>query len=352
MDGRRSLTADASWTPETVSGILKGPAMKAYKLALLLAFAVLPLTRDGFAADITKANAIAAGSARDISLPPPDFGGVGYVKAPAAVVGGFNGVQQTSGDDVTSGKARATSEASAHANIGDLGVEVFGFSSVDAGAGNVEIRANAGASALASWTDLATVRTRTPRRLNVLNVTFALFLDGNLDTGAGGTSGASVSLLLRDLNLQATLPGSPYNDGTWGFAQTFPGTTINNPIPDAIRLNRSVTASQPFTLGFEMKLEANSEATFIPNLSAGSGFATFTGDVSGSLHWGGIESVFDIDGNPVDDWTIESESGFDYSRPFGVPDPSGIVLAATALATALGVTQMRRRRLDDFPPRS
>jgi hypothetical protein len=57
--------------------------------------------------------------------------------------------------------------------------------------------------------------------------------------------------------------------------------------------------------------------------------------VSRSLHWGGIEMVSDQNGNPIDDWTITSESGFDYSKPFGVPEPSSILLLNIMLCTLL-----------------
>jgi hypothetical protein len=310
-----------------------------------MAFAVLPLTRKGFAAlFVTSANAAVSGFARDLSVPAPDNIGVGYVKAPNPVIGGFGGVEQTSRDEVTHGKASADSEAQAHANIGDLGVFLGGGGAADADNG-VEKKATSGGFAIASWTDRATVKTRTPRPSNGLTVNFFLFLKGSLLAGQDGTSGASIRLLLRDLNAQATLPGSPYADrGNWGSAQHFPGGgPLIFPIPTKIPLRRSVTASQPFTLGYEMKLEGSAEANFISNISAGSGEASFFGDVSGSLHWGGIESVTDDNGNPVDDWTIESDSGFDYSKPFGVPEPSSIALAAIAL----GVIQVRlRRRVD------
>jgi hypothetical protein len=60
---------------------------------------------------------------------------------------------------------------------------------------------------------------------------------------------------------------------------------------------------------------------------------------------GGIESVTDVDGNviPRDEWSIESESGFDYSRSWDeqqVPEPSNVLL----LGTALCMKALRRNR--------
>ena len=61
------------------------------------------------------------------------------------------------------------------------------------------------------------------------------------------------------------------------------------------------------------------------------GGATFVANISGSLHWGGIESLTDEFGNSIDDWTITSASGFDYSKPFGVPEPSSVALLCFAV---------------------
>ena len=74
------------------------------------------------------------------------------------------------------------------------------------------------------------------------------------------------------------------------------------------------------------------------------GVSSIEADYSATLKWGGIESVTDQFGNPIarEDWTIESESGFDYSRSFDeqqVPEPSSI-----ALVSAASCFWLRRRR--------
>lgn len=67
------------------------------------------------------------------------------------------------------------------------------------------------------------------------------------------------------------------------------------------------------------------------------------GDFSGSIHWDGVVSVTDsLTGQLIDDWTVTSLSGFDYSKPFTpeVPEPAGLTL----LLIALYVVVMARRR--------
>jgi hypothetical protein len=88
-----------------------------------------------------------------------------------------------------------------------------------------------------------------------------------------------------------------------------------------------------FSVGYEVRLDGTAGAIFgSSSLGFGPGLGDFTGDVSGSLHWGGIVSVKNaITGEVITDWTIESESGFDYSRPFGVPEPSSAALVSFGL---------------------
>lgn len=70
-----------------------------------------------------------------------------------------------------------------------------------------------------------------------------------------------------------------------------------------------------------------------------------TGDFSGSVHWDGVVSVKDVlTGDLIDDWTVTSLSGFDYSKPFtfDVPEPTGIALIMILSCTLFTV---RRRRI-------
>jgi hypothetical protein len=80
---------------------------------------------------------------------------------------------------------------------------------------------------------------------------------------------------------------------------------------------------------------------FEPNV-APAGTGTFSADVSGSLHWGGIQSVTDEFGNPINDWTITSQSGFDYSKPFSVPEPSSLLLLLMVLCARLALARSQR----------
>jgi hypothetical protein len=78
------------------------------------------------------------------------------------------------------------------------------------------------------------------------------------------------------------------------------------------------------------------------------GTALLTANFSSSLKWGGIESVTDLEGNPIprEDWTITSESGFDYSRPFDeqVPEPASLGLISLTIGLVLARSRATKKR--------
>ena len=78
------------------------------------------------------------------------------------------------------------------------------------------------------------------------------------------------------------------------------------------------------------------------DLTPGSGSAGATAVFSHTMTWGGITSVIDKDtGQPITDWTLDSASGFDYSKPFSeIPEPASICLLSLA---ALGFSSRHCR---------
>jgi hypothetical protein len=71
-----------------------------------------------------------------------------------------------------------------------------------------------------------------------------------------------------------------------------------------------------------------------------SGLAYMQGEFRHTLAWGGITRVTNaLTGEPINDWTVASDSGFDYSR--GIPEPASALLLIVGYC---GTLLVRRRR--------
>ncbi len=71
--------------------------------------------------------------------------------------------------------------------------------------------------------------------------------------------------------------------------------------------------------------------------------AKFEDNFSDTVTWGGITSVTNaVTGEPILDWKVVSQSGFDYSKPYPVPEPDTFVLLS--FAAAVLVHRQRRQK--------
>jgi hypothetical protein len=80
------------------------------------------------------------------------------------------------------------------------------------------------------------------------------------------------------------------------------------------------------------------------------GQASFDEDFSHTLTWGPVTTVTDaVTGEVIHDWTITSQSGFDYGSPVSdgspVPEPATLVLFGVGFAALAGTAAWRRRSL-------
>jgi hypothetical protein len=133
--------------------------------------------------------------------------------------------------------------------------------------------------------------------------------------------------------------GSCLNSGLCAFRDLAPINNIDTDISPPSAIVASMTTPNGLgniiTIGATLYVEARASRT---------AEAVITGYFSGSIHWGGIENVRNaLTDEPILDWTITSDSGFDYSKPFvpEVPEPSSIALLSVGLCAWLG--RARRR---------
>ena len=85
--------------------------------------------------------------------------------------------------------------------------------------------------------------------------------------------------------------------------------------------------------------------TLSTGLGADTVSAFINGDFSHTLRWGGITDFVDAEtGEPIENWTITSESGFDYAH--GVPEPWSILIISQAVCAWCFVRRRREQRCD------
>ncbi|MBA3483934.1 MAG: PEP-CTERM sorting domain-containing protein, partial [Pirellulales bacterium] len=217
--------------------------------------------------------------------------------------------------------------------VGHLGVTLLGSAASPIIPQNGE--ANSSSSAIAEWDD--DIQIFVPGHIAIRAV-FNVSLEGSLGASADGTiannigPAANARAILLDannsfLNIEPVQAFNTQNPaGGISLTQDFPKTlqvVVIPPGPD------------PFSIG--MRLEASGAAA---TSTTGGNTAGYFAEVARSIDWGGLVGVFDFfTGERLDNYTITSASGFDYTRPFGVPEPSGIVLMSILLCA----TSLRRR---------
>lgn len=235
----------------------------------------------------------------------------------------------------------ATASASARAEIGSLGI----FVQAGGSGGQNMAKGEASASAAAEWRYVAPFLSNSVASGAMVTVRSVLILEGTMNGSASGENASMFgSFRIEDLSGVAGFPAAPYDGGIWGSIHALGGAPEVQPIPGAIRITRQFRngAFNPIGFRFSLFSQATSDTIVNSTIDAKAGTAVVTADASHSLRWGGIESVVDEFGNPVTDWTLIGENGFDFSKPFPIPEPAGAVTVLVALSLT-GSRRVRRR---------
>ncbi|MDZ4755483.1 MAG: dockerin type I repeat-containing protein [Phycisphaerae bacterium] len=122
--------------------------------------------------------------------------------------------------------------------------------------------------------------------------------------------------------------------GHWGIA------TFGNPPTESLTVNDTVTFAVPFTFGtpFKLGIYANIRAGMRSSGGQG-GTSSAQTNFDEGITWGGITQVTH-DMTPIDDYTIASGSGIDWTQPIDGGDPADLdgngVVNSADLAILLG----------------
>jgi len=200
----------------------------------------------------------------------------------------------------------------------------------------------------ARWHDTAIISTGQPGR--TVHAAARLIVSGSVGADASGQATGHSSGRI-DLSLEtgdssiSTLPDPPY-DANW-FAQANDDDLhllrYEHPAPAVIPITLNLTDGQPATLDYMLTLTPTGDAGISDSTVGGTAAVSLSGNFSGTALWGGISSVTDANTNqPIQNWTISSASGFDYSRP--APEPASA--AALVLVAAARITMRPVKNLE------
>lgn len=236
------------------------------------------------------------------------------------------------------GDASMFIDVSGRARVGDLGLSVSGY----AGGAAARSWAIAEGSAQASWRDVITITTNAVPigEQIVLEATLNLF--GILDAIAAGEGSAAATLTIQDLGAPSLSGGGFLGMTIYDLARS---TFVDIPVVDFLPVRMTLTNGARTPIGYLMSLGASalSDGDERGPASAVPGSANVSGIAIDSLHWGGIQRITDRSGNALGSFSVSSDSGFDFARPFAnsVAEPSAMALMLAALGA--GFASRRRR---------
>ena len=269
----------------------------------------------------------------------------------------------TNNSDTMAGDQRVTksdfavTSISDFATVGLASMSMSGFASSKAGtlkaslAGSLNVTsANTGtfrvstgflsvAFAEAGWLDVAVVEGLTPGRKITFNG--VMMLDGGQEAAVqrGNPSGDTVLG-----GTQVTLTGTGITSVS-GLAreQIGPNAHVRLPAPNRIPVHTTMVVGELQPIGYTLRVSGNITASASAVALPGLNTASFTGDFSHTLAWGGITGITDFEtGEILSGWKIKSDSGFDYSLPAPVPLPATFPLL---LASMAALTRVRRGKI-------
>lgn len=258
-----------------------------------------------------------------------------------------------------SGGGSAVAGASASAGQGHVSVSVFGQATTGGPTAPVQggaIGSGAGGEAQAYYQDYLHFS-----NVGAPGATFVIFGLWNLSgtvTSSAVTSGAPPDPPgPYVVNAQGGASLKVFGSGLADFYLSNPEIARDSTVIESSGTPVHVHTDPPPVLltsivgqaGSSVLLEFGFDATAGGNVSSAD-LATHQGglvggnvDFSHTAGWGGITKVTDGNGNIITGWTVTSDSGFDYTQPYSVPEPSAFALLAIALPSLLLASRRYRR---------
>lgn len=239
---------------------------------------------------------------------------------------------------------------SAYAAPGLLRADVWAATAADPAPYPTPVQRSSQARTGASFFDQLTIVPSDPALLGKDVTVYASWI---IDGGMLGAFELS-SNLPATANARAALSISGTGMGTWPVqAREQQGYrsgilyAISEPAPALIPVAITAILGSPTAIQYAVQLDGLAEVGFLKEECATScagshANAEIVADYAHSFRWGGINSVTDANGNPLEGFSVLSDSGFDYA--VAVPEPGAGIHLLGGLGL-LGVGLRRRTPL-------
>jgi hypothetical protein len=225
---------------------------------------------------------------------------------------------------------------SGFADVGAVGAAVSGTASSQTESYFIgSTSASAGAGVNASWSDIAYVYYPNEPVGQPLTVNAVLKFHGTYSAAASGTVLANQHFALWGVSASITGHDALAADqGATGMsAKIAENGNITSVLPqqtyyEEIPISFGVENGDADAFGVELSVGGSAwvQAGAVDPTPV---TADFVGDFKDTLSWGGITSVYDpaagFAGQDITGYTFTSASGFDYTKPYPVPEPCSVV---------------------------
>jgi hypothetical protein len=201
----------------------------------------------------------------------------------------------------------------------------------------------------ADWIDLITFNSATQTGQAYARASFSLSggLSSSSGASTGGNSTIAATVRANGQSVYTTTGQLVSQNGAITVNDTRQGVALNGilEINPATSLTGVFSFDIPFVFGTEFQLAA-SLAAFTQSIASSSNTASAYSNFGSTGYWGGISQVHLADGTVLTDYSLSSQSGFDWTNaatPAAVPAPAAAWLFVTGLASLIGVAKRKSR---------
>ena len=193
----------------------------------------------------------------------------------------------------------------------------------------------------AGWSDSGNITASEMAPGTPIRIKASLLIEGSVNATSFGEKAANSHFTSGDVGAAleglGVLAGPTYQQSAEASDNIAHNLTINSQPETSIQIIFDTQAGVDTLWGEKLTVSLNAQAatvSLLPTPVLGAVGTAVSGLLGNTVRrWGGISSVTDLTtGQLVENWTVTSASGFDYSKAAPEPEPSTFVLLILAAA--------------------